>query len=163
MRNVIRILIISLFVMQLFACVGTKTTSTEAPAVSAVGATESYEEFVPYTEFDDIAVPNELSRVPERTFIYENQEFKTGMIVMKGRVENQSLIDFFVNQMAKDNWTKESSIISSMSTIVFHKPYKSCMIRITDGTYNTEVEIYAVELKAESMRESGGVQEQNIK
>ncbi len=163
MRNVLRLLIISIFVLQLFACVGARTTSSEEPAVAAVGATETYEEFVPYTEFDDIAVPNELSRVPERTFIYENKEFKTGMIVMKGRVENQSLIDFFVNQMAKDNWTKESSIISSMSTLVFHKPYKSCMIRITDGAYNTEVEIYAVELKAESMRDSGGVQEQNIK
>ncbi|MBI9111208.1 hypothetical protein [Maridesulfovibrio ferrireducens] len=163
MRNVIRLLVVSMLVMQLLGCVSGKKTSPEEPAVAAVGATESYEEFVPYTEFDDIAVPNELSRVPERTFIYENKEFKTGMIVMKGRVENQSLIDFFVNQMAKDNWTKESSIISSMSTIVFKKPYKSCMIRITDGSYNTEVEIYAVELKAESLRDSGGVHEQNIK
>ncbi|WP_031482277.1 hypothetical protein [Maridesulfovibrio frigidus] len=163
MRNIIKVLLVSMLAMQLFACVGTKTPNSEAPVVSNSGAVESYEEFVPYTEFDDIAVPNELSRVPDRTFIYENSEFKTGMIVMKGRVENQSLIDFFVNQMAKDNWTKESSIISSMSTIVFKKPYKSCMIRITDGSYNTEVEIYAVELKAESLRDGGGVLEQNIK
>ncbi len=163
MRNIIKVLLVSMLAMQLFACVGTKSPSPDEAIVSNAGAVESYEEFVPYTEFDDIAVPNELSRVPERTFIYENSEFKTGMIVMKGRVENQSLIDFFVNQMAKDNWTKESSIISSMSTIVFKKPYKSCMIRISDGSYNTEVEIYAVELKAESLRDGGGVHEQNIK
>ncbi len=163
MRTYIKMFLVSLLFVALTGCLaGKNSSSSEEPAVATAGATESYEEFVPYTEFDDIAVPNELSRVPERTFIYENGEFKTGMIVMKGRVENQSLIDFFVNQMAKDNWTKESSIMSTVSTLVFKKPYKSCMIRITDGTYNTEVEIYAVELKAEALRDSSGVNEQNI-
>ncbi len=81
---------------------------------------------------------------------------------MKGRVENQSLIDFFVNQMAKDNWTKERSITSTVSTLSFTKPYKSCTVRIFDGSYNTEVEIYAVEMKSAPMSSSGGMQEQNI-
>ncbi len=162
MKIFAKMFLVSVLFVALTGCLATTNKSSEEPAVAASGVTESYEEFVPYTEFDDIAVPNELSRVPERTFIYENSDFKTGMIVMKGRVENQSLIDFFVNQMGKDNWTKESSIMSTVSTLVFKKPYKSCMIRITDGTYNTEVEIYAVELKAEALRDSGGVQEQNI-
>lgn len=161
MRKIFKVLAFSLLLMSFFGC-ASKNTSSEEPVVTSGKATESYEEFIPYTEFDDIAVPNELSRVPERTFIYENSEFRTGMIVMKGRVENQSLIDFFVNQMSKDNWTKESSIISTISTLVFKKPYKSCMIRITDGTYNTEVEIYAVELKAEGFRDSGEIQEHSI-
>lgn len=163
MQTYIKTFLVSLLFVALAGCVaGTNKSSSEEPAVAAAGVSESYEEFVPYTEFDDIAVPNELSRVPDRTFIYENSDFKTGMIVMEGRVENQSLIDFFVNQMSKDNWTRENSIISNVSTLVFKKPYKSCMIRITDGTYNTEVEIYAVELKAEALRDSSGVHEQNL-
>lgn len=163
MQTFIKMLLVSLLLFSLVGCItGKSTSSTEEPIVAASGATESYEEFVPYTEFDDIAVPNELSRVPEKSFIYENSDFKTGMIVMKGRVENESLIDFFVNQMAKDNWSKESSIKSTISTLVFKKPYKSCMIRITDGTYNTNVEIYAVELKAEALRGENAVREQNI-
>lgn len=165
MRYFFKGLLAVMLISAMFGCTTTGTNSTgDATVVSSPGASEQYEEFVPYTEFDDIAVPNELSRVPDRTFIYENSEFKTGMIVMKGRVETSSLIDFFVNQMAKDNWTKETSITASVSTLVFKKPYKSCMIRVTDGTYNTEVEIYAVELKAEARDHSGSgaVKEQNI-
>ncbi len=164
MRHIFKGLLAAMLIATMFGCTTTGTTgsSSGADIVESPGVSEQYEEFVPYTEFDDIAVPNELSRVPERTFIYENSEFKTGMIVMKGRVENSSLIDFFVNQMAKDNWTKESSIISSVSTLVFKKPYKSCMIRVTDGTYNTEVEIYAVELKGEAMGRVDSFQEQTI-
>jgi hypothetical protein len=156
MRYLFKAFLVVMLISGLFGCMTTGTSSSGDPAtVSSPGASEQYEEFVPYTEFDDIAVPNELSRVPDKTFIYENAEFKTGMIVMKGRVEVSSLIDFFVNQMAKDNWVKENSIISSVSTLVFKKPYKSCMIRVNDGTYNTEVEIYAVELKAEARAGSG--------
>lgn len=165
MRYFLKALLSVMLVSALFGCNMTNSSSSTDPAaVASPAASEQYEEFVPYTEFDDIAVPNELSRVPDKTFIYENSEFKTGMIVMKGHVEVNSLIDFFVNQMAKDNWIKENSIISSVSTLVFKKPYKSCMIRVIDGTYNTDVEIYAVELKAEARAGSGSgsFSEQNI-
>ncbi|WP_432738592.1 hypothetical protein [Maridesulfovibrio sp. FT414] len=162
MRTVIRILLVSMLFVALAGCLPGKNTSSEEPVVATAGATESFEEFVPYTEFDDIAVPNELSRVPEQSFVADRRDFKYGKIVLKGRVENTSLIDFFKNQMAKDNWSLDSSLTSIFSQLTFVKPYKSCTIRIIDGSYNTEVEIYAVELKADALRESSGVQEQNI-
>ncbi|WP_319763254.1 hypothetical protein [Maridesulfovibrio sp.] len=163
MRIFMKMILVSMIFVGLAGCVPGTNTSSDAPAIAASGgATESYEEFVPYTEFDDIAVPNELSRVPDQSYVAEDQSFKYGKIVLKGRVENQSLIDFFVNQMAKDNWTKERSITSTVSTLSFTKPYKSCTVRIFDGSYNTEVEIYAVEMKSDSAPLSGGVQEQNI-
>lgn len=162
MRTYTKIFFVSLLLVVLAGCLPGMNTSAEEPSVSAGSATESYEEFVPYTEFDDIAVPNELSRVPDQSYVAEDQYFKYGKIVLKGRVENQSLIDFFVNQMAKDNWTKERSITSIVSTLSFTKPYKSCTIRIFDESYNTEVEIYAVEMKSEALREAEKVQEQNI-
>ncbi|WP_421903967.1 hypothetical protein [Maridesulfovibrio sp.] len=162
MRTFIKMLLISMIFVGLTGCLAGTNKTSEEPVVATTGATESFEEFVPYTEFDDIAVPNELSRVPDQSYVAEDQSFKYGKIVLKGRVENQSLIDFFVNQMAKDNWTKERSITSTVSTLSFTKPYKSCTVRIFDGSYNTEVEIYAVEMKSDSMPSSGGMQEQNI-
>ncbi|WP_320171550.1 hypothetical protein [Maridesulfovibrio sp.] len=163
MKTFVKMLIVSMLFVGLTGCLAGKNSGSEEPAVAtAGGAAESYEEFVPYTEFDDIAVPNELSRVPDQSYVAEDQSFKYGKIVLKGRVENQSLIDFFVNQMAKDNWTKERSITSTVSTLSFTKPYKSCTVRIFDGSYNTEVEIYAVEMKSDALRDPSGVQEQNI-
>lgn len=162
MRTFIKMLLISMIFVGLTGCLAGTNKTSDAPVVAASGATESYEEFVPYTEFDDIAVPNELSREPDQSFVADRRNFKYGKIVLKGRVENSSLIDFFRNQMAKDNWTLESALTSTFSQLTFVKPYKSCTIRIMDGSYNTEVEIYAVELKADAVPTSGGLQENNI-
>ncbi len=79
MKIFAKMFLVSVLFVALTGCLATTNKSSEEPAVAASGVTESYEEFVPYTEFDDIAVPNELSRVPERTFIYENSDFKTGI------------------------------------------------------------------------------------
>ncbi|CCO23018.1 hypothetical protein [Maridesulfovibrio hydrothermalis] len=162
MKIFIRMFLISMLFVSLVGCITTRNSSSEEPAVAVNGVTESFEEFVPYTEFDDIAVPNELSQVPENSYVADGRNFKYGKIVLKGRVENKSLIDFFKNQMVKDNWTLSNSFTSTISALTFEKPYKSCTIRIFDGSYNTEVEIYAVELKSAAFPESGGVQEQNI-
>lgn len=161
MRNFIKMLLVSMIFVGLTGCLAGTNTKSEEPAATVSGATESFEEFVPYTEFDDIAVPNELSRVPAQSYVADGKDFKYGKIVLKGRVENQSLIDFFKNQMVKDNWTLVSAFTSTVSALTFEKPYKSCTIRIFDGSYNTEVEIYAVEMKSGPMS-SGGMQEQNI-
>ncbi|WP_027720595.1 hypothetical protein [Maridesulfovibrio zosterae] len=163
MKTYIKIILVSALFVALTGCITTTNTSSDTPVVASSSASESYEEFVPYTEFDDIAVPNELSRVPDQSYVADGQLFKYGKIVLKGHVENQSVIDFFKNQMGKDNWSLVSAFTSTVSALTFEKPYKSCTIRIFDGSYNTEVEIYAVEMKSGAVPEAGGVLEQTIK
>jgi len=63
--------------------------------------------------------------------------------VLKGNVERNSLIAFFQNNMAKDNWN-EISLFKSPQTstiILFQKENRWCVIKINEETFNTHVEI----------------------
>jgi hypothetical protein len=62
-------------------------------------------------------------------------------------VNNQDLINFFINNMSKDNWNLETSLKAAKSVLVFDKPNKSCVIQITDGFQSTAT-VLAVEYKA---------------
>ena len=65
-----------------------------------------------------------------------------GVIVLKGRVELGSLITFFENHMARDNWQVVSTFKSTRTLLLFQKENRWCVINITDDTYNTHVEIW---------------------
>jgi hypothetical protein len=62
--------------------------------------------------------------------------------MLKGRVERRSLINFFNNNMLKDNWSMVSRIASpNMAILVFEKPMKSAVISIKSEHIFTYVEV----------------------
>jgi hypothetical protein len=65
------------------------------------------------------------------------------VIVLKGRVDVTSLIDFFENNMVKDNWRLACVLKSPRSIMVFEKENRRCVINITETEFvNTHVEIW---------------------
>ena len=97
-----------------------------------------------YCDFGDVLVPSELKVDKELTFIFETSGFITGVNAYKGRVKLDSLIKFFKNSMAKDNWRILGSFKSSpLSIMLFQKENRSCMIKIIEK-FNTHVEIWLV-------------------
>ena len=101
-----------------------------------------------YEDFSDILVPIELTRLADESFVFESPQFKTGYMAYDGRVEFNSLVDYFINNMTKDGWTTQSTLRAGDSALVFDKPGKSALIRVIDGSYKTKVIIIAVERKA---------------
>ena len=63
-------------------------------------------------------------------------------MVLKGAVELGSLIDFFENNMARDNWRAVSTFKSPRTLLLFQKENRWCVINITDDKYSTHVEIW---------------------
>lgn len=120
---------------------------SDEPVKTASNAPVEQQQMNYYSEFSDILLPVELKRVDKESFVYESPQFKTGHLVYEGSVEANSLIDFFLNNMARDGWVNQSALRSEKSILVFEKPNKSALIEVTDGSFKTQVSLVAVEVK----------------
>jgi hypothetical protein len=95
-----------------------------------------------YYDFGDILLPSELKIDKNETYIIEGPGFLTGILKLKGKVERTSLIIFFRNNMAKDNWKAISSFKTPKKAILlFQKKMRWCIINITETQYHTYVEV----------------------
>jgi len=96
-----------------------------------------------YYHFEDIRIPSELNYQQKRAMVYETTGFKAGVVYFtKWRLDTESLIDFFLYHMEKDNWKLVNSFKGKESILNFSKPNKTCTIKISDNWYGTaEVEI----------------------
>lgn len=95
-----------------------------------------------YYDFEDVLVPAELKVDRKRSFVYHSPDFTAGVLVLNGRVEVNSLIKFFDNNMAKDNWRLVSSFKSPRTVMFFNKANRGCIINVTEKQFGTEVEIW---------------------
>ncbi len=95
-----------------------------------------------YYDFGDVLIPLELEVDRDSSFIYHAPGFTAGVLVLSGRVEASSLIRFFENNMAKDNWKLVSSFKSPRTIMFFNKANRSCIINITEKSFSSEVEIW---------------------
>ncbi len=94
-----------------------------------------------YYEFGDVLIPSELELVKKSSFVFQTPGFSAGVLSLKGRIEISSLISFFENNMAKDNWRPVSSFKSTRTIMLFKKENRWCIISITED-YNTYVEVW---------------------
>ncbi|MFN2436219.1 MAG: hypothetical protein ABR513_03945 [Desulfotignum sp.] len=117
----------------------TAVTASVSEARPAAGARQT--EAV-YYDFEDVLIPVELSVVQDKTMIVSTPGFTSGILMLKGRVERRSLINFFNNNMLKDNWSMVSRIASpNMAILVFEKPTKSAVISIKSEQIFIYVEV----------------------
>lgn len=96
-----------------------------------------------YHEFEDILLPRELKVDNQATYVVQAPGFLTGVLALKGRVERNSLVVFFKNNMAKDNWRSLGSFKSPRTNtiLLFQKENRWCVINIKEKRFYTYVEI----------------------
>jgi hypothetical protein len=95
-----------------------------------------------YYDFEDVLVPRELKLNDKSSFVYHTSGFTAGVLVFTSKVDRNSLILFFENNMTKDNWQAVSSFKSSRTLLIFQKENRWCVINITDNNWDTQVEIW---------------------
>ena len=95
-----------------------------------------------YYDFGDVLVPSELKVDKDSSFVFRTPGFSAGVLALSGRVEINSLIDFFYNNMAKDNWKMVSYFKSRRTIMLFNKENRWCVINITEGDFTTYTEIW---------------------
>ncbi len=97
-----------------------------------------------YYGFSDVLIPGELTENTKASYIIQSHGFSAGVLSFKGRVDRGSLIAFFRENMAKDNWKPIASFTSSRSILLFQKDSRWCVINITDGDFSINVEVGVV-------------------
>lgn len=95
-----------------------------------------------YLDFGDILIPTELKIDKRSSFVFRTSGQSAGVLSLKGRVEIDSLISFFENNMAKDNWRLVSSFKSLRSLMLFQKETRWCVINISAGDFFTYAEVW---------------------
>jgi len=93
--------------------------------------------------FPDIPVPTELTYSQDKSFIYETQNLKVGVLVLSGNVELQSLEDYFKVNMVKNGWRFINSFkFKGEITSNFVKDDKTANIKMSRSSFTSQVEIW---------------------
>lgn len=146
MRSLIKFLMALMIVGTLCAC--TTTGSNSASPDNGQSPEAQYSEPDYYLDFDDIMIPKEIDYVDDGSYKLDNAKFRASIMKFKGRVEILELVQYFINNMTKDNWTLLSNSKTSSSHILnFEKYNKSCVIQIDDTFASATTTIFAVEVK----------------
>ncbi len=134
-------LLFMLMIVLLFS--GCSMFSQKKEDTAAQPSAEHTEESSPlYYDFGDVPVPSELKLITKSSFVYRTSGFSAGVLVLNGAVDVGSLIEFFENNMAKDNWRIISTFKSPRTLLLFQKETRWCVINITDDKFSTHVEIW---------------------
>ena len=136
------LIVLGLAIAMIFSSGGCSSLTKKNNQATAPSATSDSGVKARYYDFGDVLVPNELKVDKKSSFIYQTEGFSAGVLVLKGRIETSSLISFFENNMAKDNWHMISSFKSERTMLLFQKAHRWCVMSITDERFNTHVEIW---------------------
>ncbi len=146
MRTLIKILFPLMIVGMLAACTTTSSNSSSADTGQSPEAQYSEPDY--YLDFDDIMIPKEIDYVADDSYKLDNSKFRAAIMKFKGRVEIVELVQYFINNMAKDNWTLISNNkASAVHVLSFEKYNKSCVIHVDDSFASATTTIFAVEVK----------------
>ena len=118
---------------------GKKTDDMSSPGLAGTvgqAPTDSY------MDFGDILIPDGLKLDSKASFVIRTSGLNAGVLVLKGRVEQSSLINFFEVNMIKDNWQLVSSFKSPRTLMLYRKDTRWCVINISEGMFSTHVEIW---------------------
>ena len=95
-----------------------------------------------YYDFGDVLVPKELKVIKKESFLFSAPDLSAGVLSLKGRVDRDSLIAFFEDNMSKDNWSLVGAVKTPHSMLLFQKKTRWCVIEILEKTLDTRVKIW---------------------
>jgi hypothetical protein len=95
-----------------------------------------------FLDFPDIPIPSELDLRAKDSYVFQAGPIKTGLLTLRGRVDINSLINFFNMAMPRENWKQMGQFRYRHSILIFGKPEKTCVIRLWEEAIYTYIEIY---------------------
>ncbi len=134
----IQALIPALLLILLAGCNGVNLGQNSSPD----GGTNTSQSYFP-TKFRDFEVPNELKVARDQTLFINTSSFIGGVVSLSGRLEVESLSDFFNQSMQKNGWKLTGEAHYKNNLLAFSKPNKNCMITIIAGEFGGSTKVYA--------------------
>lgn len=121
---------------------GCTTTGLNQKKTTPMATVQKTDSVAVYYDFKDVLVPQELKIDEDATVIISTPGLTSGVLALRGRVEKNSLFNFFRMNMIKDNWNIVSQIKSPKITmLVFQKANRWAVVNIRENDLYTYVEI----------------------
>lgn len=95
-----------------------------------------------FYDFQDIPTPNELDLLGKESYVFQSGPLKAGVLTLRGRVDLNSLINFFQMAMPRENWKPKGGFRYRRSVLIFEKPDRVCVIQFYEKWLYSYVEIY---------------------
>jgi len=131
-------LLILLLALGFFGCASSSKNSSPSQATLQKDAGS----MPTYYDFGDVMVPSELKLNRKESFVYATGGATAGVLTLKGRVDRDSLIAFFENNMIKDNWRLISSFRAPKAVMLFQKESRWCIISVEEDLMSEQVKIW---------------------
>ncbi len=95
-----------------------------------------------YHDFDDILIPGELKLNRRISSVFKTVNISAGVLSLAGKIDSETLIQFFKSNMTKDNWRSVSGFQGPRSLLLFEKGNRWCVITLAENGYGTQVDIW---------------------
>jgi len=147
-KGYLGVVLLGLTLMAFLSGCGSVLTEQKKEEVAVTAPQASKKADLPnsrYFDFDDIQIPNELTKNADKSKIFQTTNLTAGVLVFEGNVEVDSLIAFFKGSMARDNWQMKGFFrLPPKSALLFEKKNKRSIIMIEDSTFSTRVDVWTI-------------------
>lgn len=140
------LLLAGLLFLASLSLTGCSTLQNSQAAGTEEGANAAMPPYFP-DGVKDVQIPSELELNRGESMFINTSSYNGGILCFEGRVEVDSIADFFLTTMQKNGWKMAGSIRYKNVLMAFVKPNKSCIVKIIDTgiSFRTKVNIYYTE------------------
>ncbi len=127
--------------MQPYSSQVTNNATTNNKSVTSIAPQIIY-------QFPDLPTPTQLVKVDEDSTIVTTPMYQGGILVFRGRVTQDSVVNFFTKTLPQYGWHLTGEIKGKKDFLAFTKPNGSaCLIQVynTSLGFETEVQIWISE------------------
>ena len=136
--RMIKLFFLALILMGLAAC-SAFDKGTAKPA-------EAQKRLPDVREFEDVLIPREMDIDKDASAIYRREGMTAGLLRMAGRVEMNSLMRYFQNNMTNEGWRLVSQFRSPHTLMLFQKGNRMAVIAIEDADFQTFADVWVIPL-----------------
>lgn len=124
-------------------CVFGLGSSSDEGALAAqpLSPEETSQPFYHYS-YRQILLPFGLELDKKESFFVDTDSFIGGHLRYSGKLEIESLAEFFINTMPKNKWKKVYSSVSGRMLQAYAREGRTCIIKITESNFKTYVDIF---------------------
>ncbi len=136
------VLCVALFSLALTGCVGAESS----PQADGMAAPEELNKPFYHSAYKEFLLPAGLILDKNETRFVHTDSFTGGNLRFTGKLEIESLADFFVNTLPKNGWNRVYSNVGSEMLQAYTKEKATCIIKITETSFKTVVDIYVADV-----------------
>jgi len=95
-------------------------------------------------EFGDILTPREMEIDKQSSVIQSRDGMNVGVLHLHGRIEANSLVRYFQNNMTNEGWRLIGQFRSPHSIMIFQKDRRIAAVAIEDSDFETFADVWVV-------------------